>query len=168
MSRHRLLFRLLFKAAWGRRDRALTALISVAVVAAIATASLTVYSGLEGRLSHDFRGFGPNVIVTRSENSFTQADLAAMWAIVTPKIALSTACDCDVVPIAYALARTSDGKPVVVGGADLKNLDRMNSWWSTRQVSSNGSALLGSRAAEQLSPSGAPFTLAIGARTLAV
>ncbi|HZI56895.1 MAG TPA: hypothetical protein VFF39_08975, partial [Verrucomicrobiae bacterium] len=75
----RLLLRLLFKAAWVRKDRALTALVSVAVVATIATAALTIYSDLEGKLSREFRGFGANVIVTRPEGSFTQADLAAMW-----------------------------------------------------------------------------------------
>ena len=51
MTRSQLLLRLLFKAAWVRKDRALTALISVAVVATIATAALTIYSDLEGKLS---------------------------------------------------------------------------------------------------------------------
>ena len=74
MSRMQLLFRLLFKAAWVRKDRALTALVSVAVVATIATAALTIYSDLEGRLSRDFRGFGANVIVTRAVGAQPRID----------------------------------------------------------------------------------------------
>ena len=65
MNRSQLLLRLLFKAAWVRKDRAFTALVSVAVVATIATAALTIYSDLEGKLSREFRGFGANVIVTK-------------------------------------------------------------------------------------------------------
>jgi putative ABC transport system permease protein len=168
MNRSQLLLRLLFKAAWVRKDRAFTALVSVAVVATIATAALTIYSDLEGKLSREFRGFGANVIVTRPLGSFTQADLAAMWAIVKPKIAFSTTASFNVVPMSYAIATTHSGTGVVVGGADLKNLASINAWWSTRQVNSDGSALLGSRAAAQLSPSGEPFTLSFGARTLFV
>jgi putative ABC transport system permease protein len=168
MNRTQLLLRLLFKAAWVRKDRAFTALVSVAVVATIATAALTIYSDLEGKLSREFRGFGANVIVTRPQGSFTQTDLAAMWAIVKPKVAFSTTASFDVVPMSYAIATTHSGTRIVVGGADLKNLASINAWWSTRQVNSDGSALLGSRAAAQLSPSGEPFTLSFGARTLFV
>jgi putative ABC transport system permease protein len=159
---------MLFKAAWVRKDRAFTALISVAVVATIATAALTIYSGLEGRLSRDFRGFGANVIVTRHDGSFTESDLAAMWAVVRPKIAFSTANDSDVVPISYSVASTPTGTRIVVGGADLQKLLRINSWWSTKQVDAKGSAFIGSRAAAQISPSGQPFTLTFGTKTLSI
>jgi putative ABC transport system permease protein len=160
MSRTQLLLRLLFKAAWIRKDRAFTALISVAVVATIATAALTIYADLEGRLSHDFRGFGANVIATRAHGSLTQADFEAMQSGVKTKQ--------DVVPVAYAVATAPNGSRVIVGGANLSGLAQMNSWWATKQVSAEGSALIGSRAAEQLSPSGQPFTVSFGARTLSV
>ena len=75
MNRRHLLLRLLFKAAWVRKDRALTALISVAVVATIATAALTIYSDLEGKLSREFRGFGANVIVTKASGAITADEL---------------------------------------------------------------------------------------------
>jgi putative ABC transport system permease protein len=160
MSRTQLLLRLLLKAAWVRKDRAFTALISVAVVATIATAALTIYSDLEGKLSRDFRGFGANVVVTRAQGSLTPDDLAAMQNVVKGKQ--------DVIPVAYAVATASNGSRVIVGGTDLTGLAQMNSWWSTKQVDSDGSALIGSRAAEQLSPSGQPFTLSFGGKTLSV
>ena len=74
MIRAPLLLRLLFKAAWVRKDRAFTALVSVAVVATIATAALTIYSDLEGKLSREFRGFGANVVVTKTSGALTPAD----------------------------------------------------------------------------------------------
>lgn len=168
MSRTQLLLRLLLKAAWVRKDRAFTALISVAVVATIATAALTIYADLEGRLSRDFRGFGANVVVTRHDGSFTDSDLAAMWRVVAPKIAFKTTMDSDVVPIAYSVASTPTGTRIVVGGADLQKLLGINSWWSTKQINASGTAFIGSRAASQLSPSGEPFTLTFGTKTLSV
>jgi putative ABC transport system permease protein len=160
MTRAQLLLRLLFKAAWVRKDRAFTALVSVAVVATIATAALTIYSDLEGKLSRDFRGFGANVIVTRSQGSLTQNDLAAMQNAAKAKQ--------NVVPVAYAVGTASNGSRVIVGGTDLAGLTQMNSWWSTKQITGDGSAFLGSRAAEQLSPSGQPFTISFGSKTLSV
>src|ERR1700727_1458298 len=114
MTLAQLLLRLLFKAAWVRKDRAFTALISVAVVATIATAALTIYSDLEAKLSRDFRGFGANVIVTRSQGSLTQNDFAALQNVAKVKQ--------DVVPMAYAVATTSSGSRVIVGGTDLASL----------------------------------------------
>ena len=81
-DRNQLLLRLLFKAAWVRKDRALTALVSVAVVATIATAALTIYSDLEGKLSREFRGFGANVVVTKSSGALTPSELAEIRKIV--------------------------------------------------------------------------------------
>ncbi|HEY2390996.1 MAG TPA: FtsX-like permease family protein [Candidatus Angelobacter sp.] len=160
MSRTQLLLRLLLKAAWVRKDRAFTALISVAVVATIATAALTIYADLEGRLSRDFRGFGANVVATHAQGSLTQNDLAGMLSVVKAKQ--------DVVPVAYAIATAPNGSRVIVGGADLGSLAQLNSWWAMKQVSTEGSTLIGSRAAEQLSPSGQPFTVSFGSRTLSI
>src|SRR5215470_8263027 len=108
MSRQRLLFRLLLRAAWVRKDRAFTALISVAVVATIATAALTIYSDLEGKLSREFRGFGANVIVTKASGNLTEQDLAGINKIVGQ--------GGEVLPVAYAVARFPEGRAVVVGG----------------------------------------------------
>jgi putative ABC transport system permease protein len=142
MSRKQLLLRLLLKAAWVRKDRAFTALISVAVAATIATAALTVYYDLESKLSREFRSFGANVVVTRHEDSLTPAELAQMKNIL--------AGTGEIVPVAYAVATaTSDGSKVVIGGADLDKLKKLNSWWAIGS-SSNGFALLGSRVEERL------------------
>ena len=75
LIRNRLFFSLLLKAVWVRKDRALTALISVAVVATIATSALTVYYDLESKLSREFSRFGANVVITE-KSSMNQQDLA--------------------------------------------------------------------------------------------
>jgi putative ABC transport system permease protein len=153
MSRKQLLLRLLLKAAWVRKDRALTALISVAVAATIATAALTVYYDLESKLSREFRGFGANVVVTRQQGSLSDSDLATLKTVLGGKG--------EIVPVAYAVATASDGSKVVVGGADLEKLKKLNSWWAMSLHPSepkagspgaprDGFALLGSRVEERL------------------
>src|ERR1051326_8362038 len=135
MKRGRLFFRLLLRAAWVRKDRALTALISVAVVATIATAALTIYSDLEGKLSREFRGFGANVVVTKASGNLTGDELADIHKIVGSSS--------EVLPVAYAVANFSnEGAPVVIGGADLDKLRKLNTSWSFADRN-QGSALVG-------------------------
>src|SRR3981081_2155414 len=76
-GRPSLLLRLLVKTTWVRRDRALTGLLSIVVVATMATVGLTVYADLNAKMNRELRGFGANVMVSaRNENapeSFTDA-----------------------------------------------------------------------------------------------
>jgi putative ABC transport system permease protein len=146
MSRGQLFLRLLLRATWVRKDRALTALVSVAVVATIATAALTIYSDLEGRLSREFRGFGANVVVTKPSGNLTGEELAVMQRIASS--------GGEVVPVAYAVANLNiegpSGVPVVIGGADLDKLRKLNASWSYEDRKRDrdiGFALVGARVA---------------------
>ena len=142
MSRGRLFFRLLLRAAWVRKDRAFTALVSVAVVATIATAALTIYAELEGNLSREFRGFGANVIVSRPSGGLTGDELS--------RIREMAGSHGEVVPVAYAIAtETGSGAKLVIGGADLDGLRRLNTSWSISGAG-QGNALIGSRVDETL------------------
>src|ERR1051326_3094828 len=123
MSRGQLFLRLLLRAAWVRKDRALTALVSVAVVATIATVALTIYSDLEGKLSREFRGFGANVIVT-SAMSLDAEKLATINKTLDSHGQVG--------PVAYAVATTQDKTPVVIGGTDIKMFRELKPAWSTR------------------------------------
>ena len=149
MNRTKLLLRLLLKAAWVRKDRAFTALVSVAVVATIATAALTIYSDLEGKLSREFRGFGANVIVTKAEGSLSNDELARITQTVGSRG--------DVLPVAYAVANFREdqakGAAVVVGGVDLDKLRKLNTAWSFEERN-YGTALVGARVAEAVSHGG--------------
>jgi putative ABC transport system permease protein len=145
MNRNRLFFRLLLKSVWVRKDRALTALISVAVVATIATSALTVYYDLESKLSREFTRFGANVVITEK---------AAMNQQELDKISSVLAGSGEAVPVAYAIATATDGSKLVVGGADLKRLMQLNSWWSITggnpTMDAAHTALVGARVEDKL------------------
>lgn len=153
MTRTQILLRLLFKAAWVRKDRAFTALVSVAVVATIATAALTIYSDLEGKLSREFRGFGANVIVTKASGALGAHELSDIR-----KILGSTG---EIVPVGYAIAtETTSNARIVVGGVDIDKLRRLNSSWSFSNAG-KGNALVGRRVDETISH-GADLKLSFG------
>jgi putative ABC transport system permease protein len=162
-----LLLRLLLKAAWVRKDRAITALVSVAVVATIATAALTIYGDLEGKLSHAFRGFGANVIIKPQDGSFTQDQSDRVQDQIHGQIKDKTRTKS--VPLAYVIATAPGNTRVVVGGTDLDGFQQMNSSWSFQKPNAaNGTALLGAKAAERLAPGGNSFELSVGGRRIQV
>ena len=161
MSRKQLLLRLLFKAAWVRKDRALTALISVAVVATIATAGLTVYYDLENKLSREFRSFGANVVVTAHGGALGAESIATINSLLNQQGA--------VVPVAYAVAEGPGGAKVVIGGTNLNALRTLNSWWSTQNVApDSGNAIVGARAAGLFSPHGESFPIHFETKTVEI
>ncbi len=159
MSRRQLLFRLLFKAAWVRKDRALTALISVAVVATIATAALTIYSDLEGKLSREFRGFGANVIVTKTSGILSGGELS----LINQTVGSAG----EAMPVAFAIGtERASGSRVVVGGADLEKLRKLNPAWSLTEMQ-QGNAMVGARVAEKFSQ-GSDWQISFGGAVASV
>lgn len=167
MSRNALLARLLVKAAWVRRDRALTALLSIVVVATMATVGLTVYGDLETKMNREFRGFGANLVLTAPQAQIGPAETARILEILTRNAGPGDSYR--IAPVAYAIATGPLGQRVVVAGTALREIQELNSFWAMQPVSNTGAnALLGAKAATQLSPSGAPFAVSFEGRSLEV
>lgn len=167
MSRKRMLLRLMLKAALVRKDRAFTALLSIAVVATMATVALTVYFDLEGKFSREFRSFGPNAIVTARKGSLTNDELQQIRNIVGERS--------QVVPVGYAVVTTEWQKRIVAAGTDLREFHRLNPTWSfnvdPRGVSGkfiDGYPWLGSRVAETLLSDFVNYQLSYGGKTITV
>lgn len=159
MNRRRLFLRLLVRAAWVRKDRALTALVSVIVVATIATATLTVYSDLDDKLSREFRSFGANVVVSKQDGALTRAELDRIEDGLSTRHL--------VVPVAYAIATGPNGARVVLGGTDVKAFRELNSSWAVRETSHAGThVLLGLRAAEAFARQGEAFKVSFNVRQI--
>jgi putative ABC transport system permease protein len=162
LARHAMFFRMLMRAALVRRGRALTALFAVVVAAGVSTAMLNLYIDVQSKLQKEFRSYGANVVIVANEgHTLSSAGLAQIEQSLSGR-GLA-------VPFAYAVAKTSDGSPVVVAGADFDRVRRLNSWWSvTAWPSAPNTALVGKRAAATLSPDGKPFQLTFEGRTLTI
>ncbi len=122
-----------------RRARSLSALVALTVSAAVATALLTLYTDLDAKLHHEFRGFGANIVVTGiafTPESASRAQHAA-------------GADAHLAAFAYAVASTDRGTPVVVAGVDFAAVRKLDSWWQVNSwPTSADAALLGDRAAQ--------------------
>ena len=137
---------LLLRSLLHRRARGLSALIALSVSAAVATALLTLYADLDRKMHQEFRSFGANLTITATTagQPLPPDTLARARAALPANTPIS--------PIAYAVATTSRGTPIVVAGVDFPTLRTLNTWW---QVSSwpntPTDALAGIRAATTLS-----------------
>src|SRR5438046_385015 len=145
--------RMLVRAAVLRRGRAASAVLAMVVAAAAATAMLNLYVDVQAKLRREFRRYGANVVVVAREGADLPND-----ALATIRSVLGTSGSA--VPFAYAVARTVDGRSVVVAGTDLEQVQKLDSWWSvTGWPKAPGDALVGRRAASVLNSQEHPFAI---------
>jgi putative ABC transport system permease protein len=153
--------RLLARALGVRRGRALTAFFAVVVASAVATATLDLYTDVQAKLHKEFRSYGANVVITSKSDSLPVDAVGRVDSILGSQ---GTAA-----PFAFVVARTQDGTPVAVAGADWERVRKLDKWWSVSSWPQRpGEALLGVRAAQALAPQDKPFTLSFHGHTTAV
>jgi len=169
-----MFFRMLVRAAVLRRGRAASALFAMVVAAAVATAMLNLYVDVQAKLRREFRNYGANIIVVGRDGASLPSDALAHAESVLAGRGV-------VAPFALVVARTSDGQPIVVAGADFDRVRQLDRWWSVsnwpsaiptlRQAQGGLSraedaremghpqALVGVRALSVVSPKDQPFDL---------
>ncbi len=165
--------RMLVRAAVLRRGRAASALFAMVVAAAVATAMLNLYVDVQAKLRREFRNYGANIILVGKDgaslpaNALTQAETVVAGRGV-------------VAPFALVVARTSDGQPIVVAGADFERVRQLDRWWSVSNWPSavptsrvedaremgHPQALVGVRALSVVSPKKQPFDLEFQGHTI--
>jgi len=154
-----MFLRMLWRAAVLRRGRAASALLAMVVAAAVATAMLNLYVDVQAKLRREFRKYGANVVVVARDGQSLPDD-----TLTTVRSTLGSGGIA--VPFAYAVARTPDGRSVVVAGTDFEQAQKLNgSWWSvTAWPKASRDALLGAHAASVLGAAGKPFDLSFQGR----
>jgi len=153
-SPHTSMFvRMLLRAALLRRGRAASALFAMVVAAAVATAMLNLYVDVQAKLRREFRNYGANIVlVGRDGASLPAAALSQVESVLAGRGLVA--------PFALVVARTSDGQPIVVAGADFDRVRQLDRWWSVSHwPSAPQQALIGVRAASVVSPKNLPFDL---------
>jgi len=156
-----MFMRMLVRAAVLRRGRAASALLAMVVAAAVATAMLNLYVDVQAKLRREFRKYGANIVVVAKEGQTLPADTLSNVGLVLGRGGIA-------VPFAYAVARTADGRSVVVAGTDLEQVQKLDStWWSvTGWPKASHVALVGARAVSVVGASGQPFDLTFQGRAL--
>jgi putative ABC transport system permease protein len=152
--------RMLLRAAVLRRGRAAAALLAMVVAAGVTTAILNLYVDTQAKLREQFRNYGANIVVVAREGQALSADAL--------RIVNSTIGDGSLaVPFGYVVARTPDGRSVVVSGTDFAKVSKLDNWWSVSSwPQKEGEALVGSRAAKFVTAQGEMFDLSFQGRTI--
>jgi len=153
-SPHTSMFlRMLVRAAVLRRGRALPALFSMVVAAAVATAVTNLYVDVQAKLRREFRNYGANIVLAGRDGASLPADALA-------QVESTLAGRGVVAPFALIVARTSDGQPIVVAGTDFERVRQLDRWWSvSRWPAAPEQALIGVRALPVVSPKNQAFDL---------
>ena len=156
-----MFLRMLWRAAVLRRGRAASALLAMIVAAAVATAMLNLYVDVQAKLRREFRKYGANVVVVATDGQSLPDDTLASVRSVLGEGGIA-------VPFAYAVARTPEGRSVVVAGTDFAQAQELNgSWWSvTAWPKASHDALVGAHAATVVGVSGKPLDLSFQGRTI--
>jgi len=157
-----MFLRMLVRAAVLRRGRAASALFAMVVAAAVATAMLNLYVDVQSKLRREFRNYGANIIVAGKDGASLPADALARVDSVLAGRGVAAL-------FALVVARTGDGHPIVVAGADFDRVRQLDRWWSVSNwPSSSRQALIGVRALPTLAPKNQAFDLSFHGRTLRV
>ena len=155
-----MFLRMLVRAAVLRRGRAASALLAMVVAAAVATAMLNLYVDVQSKLRREFRKYGANVVVGAKDGEDLPANTLSTAEAVLGDGGIAA-------PFAYAVARTSDGRSVVVAGIDLEQVRKLDSWWSVTSWPKAGyEALVGNRAGNVVGPRDKSFDLIFQGRTI--
>jgi putative ABC transport system permease protein len=162
------IFRQLLRAS---RGRLVLALIAVTSGAAVCSALLGLDLDAQRKLTHEFRAFGANVVVSPAgssdESTLDGADvMAKIDAARTPAVVAAA-------PFLYVVGNAADN-PVIVAGTWLDEVARMDSWWTLdgQWIASRDDAarcLVGRAAARQLGVApGSQIELSSGGRTVSL
>lgn len=174
--------RMLIRATMLRRGRAASALIAMTVAAAVATALMNLYVDVQAKLRTEFRSYGANVVVV-ARNDYLNSGRQSLPANAVSKVESTLGPKTLAVPFAYAVARTTDGRSVVVAGTDFARASQLNHWWNvthwpapqilaypvdktTSTPAAPVEALVGIRAAAVVTPSREAFDLTFGGKTI--
>jgi len=173
-----MFLRMLVRAAILRRGRALSALFAMVVAAAVATAMLNLYVDVQAKLRREFRNYGANIILVAKDGaSLPSGALAQVDSVLAGRGSAA--------PFGMVVARTSDGQPIVVAGADFERVRQLDKWWSVTRwpseittsqatdgramkLPNTSPALIGVRALSVVSPKNEPFDLSFQGRILHV
>ena len=162
-SPHQSMFlRMLLRAAMLRRGRATSALLAMIVAAGVATAMMNLYVDVQAKLRTEFRNYGANIVIVDNGRGSIPTDALQVVESTLGGRGLAA-------PFAYVVARTRDGRSVVVAGTDFNRVRKLDRWWKVSAwPSAAEEVLVGTRAAAVVSPQGKPFDLSFQGHTVHV
>ena len=161
MNKQRFYVRMISGSLFRRRSRMITALLAIAVGAAILSTLVTISLDIPRQMGREFRSYGANLALIPSgeRGSFTVADFEQALAALPAGSLVGAA------PYRYLMAKINE-QPVMIAGTVLGEARKTSPFWLVHESwpAKAGEALIGQEVADlfRLAP-GSGFTVQAGA-----
>ena len=161
MNKQRFYVRMISGSLFRRRSRMITALLAIAVGAAILSTLVTISLDIPRQMGREFRSYGANLALIPSgeRGSFTVADFERALAALPAGSLVGAA------PYRYLMAKINE-QPVMIAGTVLGEARKTSPFWLVHESwpAKAGEALIGQEVADlfRLAP-GSGFTVQAGA-----
>lgn len=142
MTRPRMMLQVISKALWVRPGKLFLSVAALAVGATLASAFLSLYFDLPGKMSAEFRALGPNLIVAPRGTAQTfpataEAEVIGSKAIV-PRL-----------PWLYAIGKVG-GRDVILAGTELAHIAGVHPSWDGLPKQPVGEGLIAGKKAVEV------------------
>ena len=117
-----MFLRMIVRAAVLRRGRAISALIAIAVAAAVSTTVLMLQFDAQAKLQREFRNYGANIVVSGKDGASLPPGAQARIDSLLNGRGVSA-------PFAFVIAHTDSGHAIVVAGTDFARVRELNKFW---------------------------------------
>jgi putative ABC transport system permease protein len=123
----------------------IVALLAIAIGATILSGLLTIYIEVPRQMGVEFRNYGANMILTASEDTFTQEDVNEALSLIASDNLVGAA------PYRYETVRIHE-QPILAASTDMKQAEATSPYWSVdgEWPSASGEILVGAGVAENL------------------
>jgi putative ABC transport system permease protein len=159
MNRQRFYLKMAFGSLVRGRSRMTTALLGVAIGAAVLSGLITVWRDIPRQMGQEFRSYGVNLVIMPAGEAAMGSETAHKAVSLIPAASLTGAA-----PYRYHLVKINE-RPFMSAGTDFGEVRKTNPWWfvSGAFPQKDGEALIGREVADtiRLVP-GSPFTVSGG------
>jgi putative ABC transport system permease protein len=122
MTRRKMYIRMITASLVRRRSRMVIALLSIAIGATILSGLVTIYYDVPRQMGAQFRNYGANMILTASEDEFTEDDVNAAEELISGNALIGAA------PYRYESVRINE-QPVMAAGTDMDGVQKTSPYW---------------------------------------
>ncbi len=146
MMKRRMYFHMITASLIRRRSRMLVALLAIAIGATILSGLVTIYYEVPKQMGAEFRNYGANMIVTPTEDSFTEEELEQALACVDSADLVGYT------PYQYTSVRIHE-QPIMAAGTNMESAQKTSPYWLVdgEWPSQSKEILIGKNVAESLS-----------------
>lgn len=145
MNKKKMFFHMITASLLRRRSRMTVALLAIAIGATILSGLVTIYYDVPRQMGAQFRNYGANMILTATDESFTEEEFEKSLQSVKASALVGAA------PYRYTTVRIHE-QPILAAGTQMESVQKTSPYWLVEGEwpSSEKEILVGKNVADNL------------------